>query len=94
MLFELDDLHASVDGLSLLRGVNLKVKAGEIHAIMGPNGAGKSTLAKVIAGHPDYVVEKGSIKLEGIDLLPLEPDARAHLGLFMSFQYPFGNSWG
>jgi len=88
MFFEIDDLHASVDGLSLLRGVNLKVKPGEIHAIMGPNGAGKSTLAKVIAGHPDYVVEKGAIRLEGKDLLLLEPDERAVAGLFMSFQYP------
>ena len=87
-LFEMEDLVASVEGTQLLRGVNLKVKPGEIHAIMGPNGAGKSTLAKVIAGHPAYVVEKGRILLEGEDLTLLEPDQRAHKGLFMSFQYP------
>jgi len=88
MLFEMDNIHASVDGLSLLKGVNLKVKPGEIHAIMGPNGAGKSTLAKVMSGHPDYAVEKGAMSLDGIDLLTLEPEERAHQGLFMSFQYP------
>lgn len=87
-LFEMEDLVASVEGTPLLRGVNLKVKPGEIHAIMGPNGAGKSTLAKVIAGHPSYIVEKGSIILDGEDLTLLEPDQRAHKGLFMSFQYP------
>jgi Fe-S cluster assembly ATP-binding protein len=88
MLFELEDLVANVEGTPILRGVNLKVKEGEIHAIMGPNGAGKSTLARVISGHPDYEVEKGSIKLLGANLLALDPAERSHAGLFMSFQYP------
>jgi Fe-S cluster assembly ATP-binding protein len=73
---------------SLLKGVTLKVNPGEIHAIMGPNGAGKSTLAKVLAGHPAYEVKEGTVTLFGEDILELEPDERAHLGLFVSFQYP------
>lgn len=82
------DLTATVDGMPILKGVNLHVKAGEIHAIMGPNGAGKSTLGKVLAGHPAYEVTGGEVWFKGQNLLDLEPEERAHLGLFMSFQYP------
>lgn len=87
-MIDIKDLCASVEGKPILKGVNLKVNAGEVHAIMGPNGAGKSTLAKVLAGHPGYVVTGGDVKFNGIDLLEMEPDERAHQGLFMSFQYP------
>lgn len=87
-MLEIKDLYASVDGTPILKGVNLKINAGEIHAIMGPNGAGKSTLAKILAGHPAYEVTQGEILFNGISVLELEPEERAHLGLFMSFQYP------
>lgn len=89
-MIEINDLWAGVEGegKSILKGVDLKVKAGETHAIMGPNGAGKSTLAKVLAGHPSYEVTKGEVLFEGKNLLELEPEERAHMGLFMSFQYP------
>lgn len=87
-MLEIKDLHVEVDGNPIVKGLNLRVQAGEIHAIMGPNGAGKSTLAKVLAGHPSYEVTKGEIWFKGQNVLELEPDARAHLGLFMSFQYP------
>ena len=83
------DLHATLeDGTEILKGLNLSVGKGEIHAIMGPNGAGKSTLSKVIAGHPDYKVAKGSIIFQGKDLLELSVAERANLGFFMGFQYP------
>jgi Fe-S cluster assembly ATP-binding protein len=82
------DLCAQIEGKDILKGINLEVKAGEIHAIMGPNGAGKSTLAKVLAGHPDYEVTGGEVLLQGQDILELEPEERSHSGLFMSFQYP------
>ncbi len=88
MLLEIKNLCADVDGSPLLKGVNLSVKEGEIHAIMGPNGAGKSTLAKVLSGHPAYEVTSGEVWFKGQNLLDLEPEERAHLGLFMSFQYP------
>lgn len=87
-MLEIENLTANVDGKPILKGINLKIQAGEIHAIMGPNGAGKSTLAKVLAGHPAYEITGGSVTFNGKDLLELEPEERAHLGLFMSFQYP------
>jgi len=82
------NLHASVDGNEILRGVDLTVKAGEVHAIMGPNGSGKSTLARVIAGHEDYEVTGGSIEYDGRDLLEMSIEERACEGIFMAFQYP------
>ncbi len=88
MLLEVKDLYVSIDGKVILKGLNLQIKKGEVHAIMGPNGSGKSTLAKVLAGHPSYEVTKGEILYEGKDLLELEPDERAREGVFMAFQYP------
>ncbi len=82
------DLHATVEGKEILRGVNLTVKQGETHALMGPNGSGKSTLANVIMGHPKYEVTQGEITFKGINILELSPDKRARLGLFLAFQYP------
>jgi len=82
------DLHASIDGKEILKGVDLVVNQGEIHALMGPNGTGKSTLAYAIMGHPNYEVTQGKIYLDGKDVTELGPDERAHLGLFMAFQYP------
>jgi Fe-S cluster assembly ATP-binding protein len=87
-LLEIRDLHAIVDGAEILRGVNLTVNAGEIHAIMGPNGSGKSTLAKVLAGHPSYEVTRGEVLFDGQNLLELDPDERARAGVFLAFQYP------
>lgn len=87
-MFEIKDLHVSVEDTPILKGFSLTIKPGEIHALMGPNGAGKSTLAKVIAGHPAYEVTKGDILLDGESILEMEPEERAILGLFMSFQYP------
>ncbi|MFC7442944.1 Fe-S cluster assembly ATPase SufC [Laceyella putida] len=82
------DLHASVDGKEILKGVNLEVKGGEVHAIMGPNGTGKSTLASVLMGHPRYEVTKGEVTLDGEDVLEMEVDERARAGLFLAMQYP------
>jgi Fe-S cluster assembly ATP-binding protein len=82
------NLHASVEGVEILNGIDLQINAGEIHAVMGPNGSGKSTLAKVIAGHPEYEVTAGEIWYEGENLLEMEPDERARKGVFMAFQYP------
>src|SRR6056297_434173 len=82
------DLHAQVEDKDILKGINLKVNAGEVHAIMGPNGSGKSTLAEVIAGQEEFEVGEGSILLEGEDLEELSPEERAHKGVFLSFQYP------
>ncbi len=83
-----EGLHASVDGKEILKGVDLRVPAGEIHALMGPNGSGKSTLAYTLMGHPKYAVTAGRASFEGHDLLSLTPDERARLGIFLSFQYP------
>ena len=82
------DLHASVDGKQILRGLDLEVKSGEVHAIMGPNGSGKSTLAQVLAGRDSYTVDSGSVTWDGRDLLALAPEERAREGLFLAFQYP------
>ncbi len=87
-MLKISELKAGVDGNQILKGVNLEVKAGEVHAVMGPNGSGKSTLASVVAGREDYEVAGGSIELEGDDILELTPEERAHKGVFMSFQYP------
>src|SRR5215207_10091139 len=88
MLLEVKDLHAGIDGKEILKGLNLTVSRGEVHAIMGPNGSGKSTLSKVLAGHPSYEVLSGEVFYEGKDLLELEPDERAREGIFLAFQYP------
>lgn len=88
MLLEVKDLHAGIDGKEILKGLNLRVEKGEVHAIMGPNGSGKSTLSKVLAGHPSYQVISGEVLFEGRNLIELEPDERAREGVFMAFQYP------
>ena len=87
-ILSIKDLHASVEDQQILYGVNLSIKAGEIHAIMGRNGSGKSTLSKVIAGHPAYTVLSGSIQFKGTNILELEPEERARIGIFLGFQYP------
>ena len=87
-LLEIKDLHASVEGKEILRGVSLRVRTGEVHAVMGPNGSGKSTLAQVLAGHPAYTVTGGSVRYDGKDLLELAPEERAREGVFLAFQYP------
>ncbi len=87
-MLKINNLHASVEDKSILKGINLEVKAGEVHAIMGPNGSGKSTLASVIAGKEEYEVEQGEIILEGEDINELAAEERAHKGIFLSFQYP------
>ena len=88
MLLSIRNLHASINGKEILKGFNLEVKAGEVHAIMGPNGSGKSTLAKVLAGDSHYEVTKGEVVFQGKNLLDLEPEDRALAGVFMAFQYP------
>ena len=87
-MLEIKDLHASVAGKEILRGINLQVKPGEIHAIMGPNGSGKSTLSSVLVGNPQYEVTQGTVTFNGKNLLELSPEDRSHEGLFLSFQYP------
>ena|SRR3989338_1649620 len=87
-MLEIKDLHVSIDGKEIIKGVNLKVEKGKIHAIMGPNGSGKSTLANVLMGHPKYKVEKGSITFDGKNVLVMTPDQRAKAGMFLAFQYP------
>lgn len=87
-MLQIKNLHASVEDKEILKGINLEVKAGEVHAIMGPNGAGKSTLSSVIAGNENFEVTQGEIILEGEDLADLAPEERAHKGIFLSFQYP------
>ena len=85
---EIKNLHAKIGEQEILRGLTLSVPKGEVHAIMGPNGSGKSTLAKVLSGHPDYEVTEGEVLVDGKNILEMEPDERARLGLFMAFQYP------
>ena len=87
-MLEVKDLHASVNGKEILKGINLCIKKGEVHAIMGPNGSGKSTLSSVLVGHPSFEVTKGSVTFDGKNLLELSPEDRSHAGLFLSFQYP------
>ena len=87
-MLTIENLHSEVEGRTILNGIDLNVKAGEVHAIMGPNGSGKSTLSSVIAGNEDYDVTQGKILFEGKDLSGLDPEERAHLGIFLSFQYP------
>lgn len=88
MLLEIENLHASVNGKDILKGLTLHIKHGEVHAIMGPNGSGKSTLGNVLAGKPGYEVTQGSVRFEGQDLFALDPQQRALAGLFLAFQYP------
>jgi len=88
VILSVKNLHATVDGTEILKGLNLEVRAGEIHAIMGLNGSGKSTFSKVLAGHPDYEVTAGEISFKGQDILELEPHERATSGIFLAFQYP------
>ncbi|MEX2435534.1 MAG: Fe-S cluster assembly ATPase SufC [Balneolaceae bacterium] len=89
-MLEIKDLHVEVEGegTEILKGVNLTINKGEIHALMGPNGSGKSTLSKIVAGHPEYEVTKGDIIYNGESILELDPDERAHAGIFLAFQYP------
>jgi Fe-S cluster assembly ATP-binding protein len=87
-MLEISNLTATAGEKDILKGINLSVNAGEVHAIMGPNGSGKSTLAQVLAGHPSYEVTGGTVLFEGEDLLELEPEERAHKGVFLAFQYP------
>jgi Fe-S cluster assembly ATP-binding protein len=84
----IENLHATVDGTPILKGLNLEIPAGEVHAIMGPNGSGKSTLSKVVAGHDDYEVTGGRVLLDGVDISELEVDERSRAGIFLAFQYP------
>ena len=88
LMLDIIDLHAFIEDQQILNGVNLQVRSGEIHAIMGRNGSGKSTLSKVIAGHPAYKIKSGSIKFKDINLISLEPEERARIGIFLGFQYP------
>ncbi|MDX2037526.1 MAG: Fe-S cluster assembly ATPase SufC [Isosphaeraceae bacterium] len=84
----IENLHVAIDGKEILKGVDLTIREGEVHALMGPNGSGKSTLSYALMGHPNYEVTAGTAKLDGVDLLGLEPDERAKAGLFLAFQYP------
>ena len=88
ILLKVNDLHAAIDGKEILKGINLEIRPGEVHAIMGPNGSGKSTLSGVLAGDPRFTVTGGSATFHGVDLLALSPEDRSHEGLFLSFQYP------
>jgi FeS assembly ATPase SufC len=87
-MLEIKDLKVSAEGKEILKGIDLVVNTGEVHAIMGPNGSGKSTLARALSGHPEYVVTGGTVTYEGKDLLEMDPDERARDGVFMAFQYP------
>jgi len=88
MMLKIENLHAGIDGREILKGIDLEVNAGEVHAIMGPNGSGKSTMSNVLAGHPAYHVTEGRVTFKGKDLLSMSAEERSHEGLFMSFQYP------
>ncbi len=88
ILLKIDNLHAGIEGKEILKGINLEIHPGEVHAIMGPNGSGKSTLSGVLAGDPRFTVTAGSADFHGVDLLSLSPEDRSHEGLFLSFQYP------
>ena len=88
ILLEIKDLHASIGGKEILKGVNLAINEGEVHAVMGPNGAGKSTLSAILTGNPNYTVTEGEVFFRGKDLLAMEPEVRAREGVFLSFQYP------
>jgi Fe-S cluster assembly ATP-binding protein len=88
VLFAIEDLHVNVEGKEILKGVNLAINRGEVHALMGPNGSGKSTLANALMGHPRYQVTKGRVLMNGEDILPLSADQRARRGMFLAFQYP------
>src|ERR1044071_3115372 len=87
-LIQIENLHAAVEGKPILKGVNLTIRKGEVHAVMGPNGSGKSTLAQILAGREGYEVTEGEVLYQGRDLLELEPEERAREGLFLAFQYP------
>ena len=87
-MLKITDLHASIDGTEILKGLNLEIGAGEVHAIMGPNGSGKSTLTRVLSGDPRYEVTSGSVELDGANLLEKAAEERARVGLFLSYQYP------
>lgn len=87
-MLKIENLHAGIDGVEILKGLDLEVEAGQVHAIMGPNGSGKSTLAQVLAGRDEYEVTEGSVSFAGQDLLELEPEERAREGIFLAFQYP------
>ncbi len=87
-MLTITDLHASIDDKAILKGINLEIKAGEVHAIMGPNGSGKSTLASVLAGREEYEVTSGTVDFDGLDLLDMSPEERAAAGIFLAFQYP------
>jgi len=88
MMLKIENLHAGIDGKEILKGINLEVNAGQVHAIMGPNGSGKSTMSNVLVGHPSYQVTEGKVTFKGMDLLSMSAEERSHQGLFMSFQYP------
>src|SRR3977135_2553614 len=88
LLLEVRDLRATVNGIEILKGIDLTVRLGEVHAIMGPNGSRKSPVAEVLAGHPAYVVTAGEVRYEGRDLLDQKPEERARAGVFLAFQYP------
>ena len=87
-LLEIKNLHASINGKEILKGINLSINEGEIHTIMGPNGSGKSTLSSVLVGNPAFEVTEGEVTFRGENILPLSPEERSHRGLFLSFQYP------